>query len=77
MNDTVEIPAKNFPPGVGPESFSPSMLRKAAEYRNGLYPMLYPVVELKPWVVLTLLDAWDELASLKAVSQHEDGEYHP
>jgi hypothetical protein len=58
-----EVPADNFPKDVGPGGFDLTILRLAAEsYNRG---MIHPDLELKPWVVLTLLDAYEELEAMR------------
>lgn len=58
-----EVPAENLPDGVGPGSFNLMLLRLAAERCNR--DIAYPSLELRPWVVLTLLDAYEELEEIR------------
>ena len=65
-SEHVEIPTRNLPAGVGPASYCPSMLRTIAEAHNRSH--VHEPLDLKPWVVLTLLDAVSDYEGLRQVA---------
>ena len=58
---SVPVPKENLPRGVGPAWFDPSIMRFLAERHNEAF--VPEPVEVKPWVLLTLLDAYEAQAA--------------
>ncbi len=59
-----EIPESYLPEGVSGSSFDPDVLRAAAE-AHSRHPFDHQM-EVKSWVILYLLDAWEKIDSLSS-----------
>lgn len=57
-----EIPQKYFPKGIGPGSFDLELMRAAAKSCN--HAVISTNVEVKPWVLLWLLDCFETLEEI-------------